>query len=338
MPTTPLHYATYFDRYYVTRGVALYRSLDRHSPPFVLWILCLDDETYQMLVPLGLEHVRLIPLAELEKADPALLPTKAERLSLEYYWTCGPAFLCYLFQREPGIQMLTYLDADMFFFDSPAPLYEELGDGSVLMIEHHTTRIPGDTRRQGLFNVGLLVFRRTTSGLACLCSWREQCLEWCFDLYENDRYGDQLYLDAWPERFQHVAVSRYQGAGIGPWNVGVMSLHTRQGRVLVGHSPVIYYHFSKVRRISRSWYELHDWRFNRQRLGRTLRRHVYGPYVRELFLAERQIRKAWGPIPTGTQPRRGESAARRRTISSTQGSTLFYRMQRFMFVAGVFAV
>src|SRR5439155_18303575 len=117
MRADPTHYATYFDRHYLTRGLALYRSLVRHSPPFVLWVLCLDDETHRALSGLRLDHVGLVPPAEVERTDPALAAAKRDRKPVEYYWTCGPSFLLHLFRRQPEIDLLTYLDADLFFFD-----------------------------------------------------------------------------------------------------------------------------------------------------------------------------------------------------------------------------
>src|SRR5205823_4080108 len=115
MQPGPIHYATYFDRHYLTRGLALYRSLVRHSPPFVLWVLCLDDETHRTLARLRLDHVNIIRLAELEEADPALLEVKPGRRPLEYYLTCGPSFLLHLLRRQSEIDLLSYLDADLFF-------------------------------------------------------------------------------------------------------------------------------------------------------------------------------------------------------------------------------
>ena len=99
MPAGLLDYATYFDRHYLIRGLALYRSLLRHSPPFRLWILCLDEETFTILSKLQFEHVELIRLSELERADPALLAVKPTRRGVEYYWTCTAAFLGHLFEH-----------------------------------------------------------------------------------------------------------------------------------------------------------------------------------------------------------------------------------------------
>ena len=177
----PLHYATYFDRHYLSRGIALYQSLAHHSPPFVLWVLCLDDETYRTLTRLRLEHVKLVELTELELAHRELLRAKPGRKAFEYYWTCGPAFLMYIFQRHASIKALTYLDADLFFFGDPSPLYLELDQNSILLFEHRfSPAVHADHSVKGIYNVGLIIFRRTPVTLACLEWWSERCIEWCF--------------------------------------------------------------------------------------------------------------------------------------------------------------
>jgi hypothetical protein len=316
----------------------LYESLVRHCSPFCLWVLCLDDHTRDLLSHLGLEHVRAIPIAELERADPGLASVKAGRLPLEYYWTCGPAFLAYLFRREVAIDTLTYLDADLFFFDDSAPLYTELGAGSVLLIEHRKSFIEGDRRKDGRFNVGLLIFRRTANGLACLERWREQCLEWCFDRLENGRFGDQSYLEEWPDLFDDVVIARHRGAGVAPWNATTEPLRFERNQVMVGDDPLIFYHAGKVSRVNRYLYELHDWRFHRHWIGSVLRRHVYAPYVRALFGAERLIRAEGGALQPPSVDGRSVTKAGRKQLSRTNPLPLPFRIQRFMLVIGEFVL
>jgi hypothetical protein len=286
-----IHYVTYFDRYYLSRGLALYRSLARHSPPFVLWVLCLDAETHQVLSKLGLDNIVLITLVDLEEADSRLLQVKGSRQPMEYYWTCGPPLLLHVFQQCPRVRAITYLDADLFLFDDPTPLYQELGDGSILLIEHrYSPSVNPSGRAKGTYNVGMLVFRRTPTGLACLARWREQCLDWCFYRLERDRFADQKYLDDWPRRFDGVIVSQHTGAGVGPWNVGNYRFRYEQEKVLVDTEPLVFYHFSRMWALNRWLYEPSLWHWGHA-MDPILKRHVYVPYVRELRAADELIRR-----------------------------------------------
>ncbi len=58
------YFCTYFDRNYLPRGLALYRSLQRHCPAFQLWVLCMDRVCYDVLAKLGLAGVHPIALAD----------------------------------------------------------------------------------------------------------------------------------------------------------------------------------------------------------------------------------------------------------------------------------
>jgi hypothetical protein len=294
-----IEYATYFDRHYLTRGLALYQSLVRHSPPFVLRMLCLDDATYQTLARMRLDHIALTSLAELERADPALLAVKPTRQPVEYYWTCGPAFLTYLFDQQPELGPLVYLDADLYFFSNPSPLYQELGGGSILLVEHRETEAVWQQMQGagGVFNVGLVAFGRSRHAQACLRRWREQCLEWCYLRQEPGRFGDQKYLDEWPARYEEVVVTRHVGAGLAPWNVGNHRLHLDGAGVCVDGRPLVFYHFNGLRSITQWLYDPCLWRSSTT-LTPELRDYVYEPYVRELRIARRLIRAIGGPEPS----------------------------------------
>src|SRR5262249_5291447 len=162
-----------------------------------------------------------IGLDDLEEHDPGLLDVKPSRSRTEYYWTATPAVCSYALKTEPGLESITYLDADLMFFADPAPAFEELADGSILIVPHRYApehRIWEEPC--GIYNVQFVTFRRDANGLAALDWWRERCLEWCYNRYEDGRFGDQKYLDDWPTRFGGVRVLEHLGGGLAPWNVG----------------------------------------------------------------------------------------------------------------------
>ena len=45
---------TYFDAQYFLKGRSLLRSLEQHVEHFVLWVLCLDDQTYELLTAMNI--------------------------------------------------------------------------------------------------------------------------------------------------------------------------------------------------------------------------------------------------------------------------------------------
>ena len=99
------YFCTYFDRNYLPRGLALYRSLQRHCPAFQLWVLCMDRVCYDVLAKLGLAGVHPIALDEYEKGDEDLLRAKQNRTPIEYYFTCSPSLPLFVLDRHPQVQV-----------------------------------------------------------------------------------------------------------------------------------------------------------------------------------------------------------------------------------------
>lgn len=284
------YFCTYFDHRYLTRGLLVYESLRRHCPAFKLWALCLDELTHRTLASLALPDLVPLPLEALERADPELAATKLNRTPVEYYFTCTPSLPLHVLNEHPAVDLITYLDADLYFFASPEPLFEEMAGHSIAIISH---RYSPELHRQkapyGIYNVGWLSFRRDACGLECLRWWRERCLEWCYQRVENGRYCDQKYLDDWPTRFDRVVVLEHRGANVALWNVGNSAITWDGAQVRVDGTPLIFFHFHSVRNARRWLFHMNASQYGFTPRG-TIVRRVLTPYVRALQETERRVR------------------------------------------------
>lgn len=235
------HFVTYFDRNYLTRGLALYQSLERHCQSFHLSVLAFDEETVQILERLELSNMSIVPLSRFENEE--LLRVKPTRTRQEYCWTCTPAAVKYVLTHMPQAETVTYLDADLLFFASPDLIFDEAKDASIILTSHNW--IPGYDyeKGSGKYPVQFVTFRRDPVGLEALEWWYARCIEWCHARFEDNKFGDQKYLDEWPERYPGVHVVRQVGAGVAPWNCGKFSVQRESQRIFVDGDPLIFYHF-----------------------------------------------------------------------------------------------
>ncbi len=274
-------FCTYFDTNYMVRGLTLYRSLVDNSAPFRLWVLCMDEPTYKALGHLELPEVVPLKLADMEAAYEGLEIAKSNRSLIEYYFTCTSILPLFILAGEPSVDVITYLDADLYFFSSPGPIFEEMGDASILIAGHRFPQNLKHLEKFGVYNVGFLSFRRNVDGLQSLEWWRDACLEWCCDHVEGDRYADQKYLDSFPSKFDNVHVLENPGAGLAPWNIGRMKMRVVNGQLLADSSPVIFYHFQGLERISPHLFDVRRLGY-RTRTNRSVRSLLYRPYIHAL--------------------------------------------------------
>lgn len=248
----------------------------------------MDAITHKVLSRMALPNIHLISLDELEKDDEALRATKKNRSLIEYYFTCTPSLLLYILSGWPEVDMITYLDSDLFFFAPLQSIYEEMGSSSILIVGH---RFPSHLRhleRYGIYNVGVLSFRRDESAIRCLHWWRERCLEWCYDRVENGRFADQKYLDDWPTRFPGVTILQHKGAGLAPWNIANYRLRLNAGHVMVDEHFLIFFHFHGLKRLNKWIYDPQLVKYQ-TKLSPLAKRHIYIPYIRELQDITRQV-------------------------------------------------
>ncbi|MDB6169782.1 MAG: hypothetical protein JWM88_2646 [Verrucomicrobia bacterium] len=286
------HYCTYFDRGFLIQGLALARSLAVHDPGAVLWVLALDESAADVLRKMG-SGIRVVALDALEADDPELIAAKANRSRVEYFFTLSPCWPRWLLRTHPEIGRITYVDADTFFFSSPAAIFEAMdrASASILITAHRFPEWLKHYEQHGVFNVGVESFRNDAMGTACLDDWRRRCLEWCHDRLEEGRYADQKYLDAWPLQWgAALLVLDDPGVNLAPWNWRRHRLDvSREGVVTADGSRLVLFHFARFRPIwGDAWWQ--SGQLDYGVMPRRLRSAIYGPYWRALRSAREEIR------------------------------------------------
>ena len=297
------HYCTCFDHNYLIYGLTLFDSLAECGGDFTLYVLALSDECFARLD--GADP-RIVPirLGELEEFDPELRRCRDNRSRTEYIFTMSPCLPLFLFARYPEIDLLTSLDSDLFFFESPECLYEELGDRSLFIIEHRfSDEYRGRSELNGRFNVACQIYRNDDIALACLNRWRRQCLAWCRDHAEDGKFADQKYLDSWPEEFgDRVVVSRNPGADLAPWNMDNYTPAETEGKFTVDGKKVVFVHYQAFKVLGKHLFVWYDW--SRKKRTRPFFRRLAHTY----FSAIRRTAIRHAPLLAGLEnfyPNRG---------------------------------
>lgn len=265
------HFVTLFDSAFIPQGLALHASLERHAKPYTLWILCMDKRSEEILASLSPPNVHLVALADIE--TPRLLAVKPERSRAEYCWTLTPFTPAMVFERSDATRV-TYIDADLYFLKSPAPLFQEFeASGKAVMLTEHAYDAEYDlSATSGIYCVQFMSFQRGTSAPA-MTWWQDRCVDWCYARFEDGKFGDQKYLDDWPTRFPElVHVLKQRDALLAPWNArrfpysSAIAWHFHGLRILKGESVLLYSNY---------------------RIPKISQQQVYGPYLHDLRRAIR---------------------------------------------------
>ncbi|MCS6820655.1 MAG: hypothetical protein NZ551_02195 [Microscillaceae bacterium] len=249
------YFCTYFDKNYLTQGLALWESLEKELPKeFILFVLSLDEYVYKFFQRHHFEGIIPIQLTAIEQKYPELLAVKPQRKNYEYYFTITPTLPWYILETRQEVNMITYVDADIYFFQSPKILFEELADNSIFIVPHFFSEKNKNLEIYGIYNVVFNTFKRDIHGLACLNWWRKSCIEWCFDYIEGDKFADQKYLDKFPILFQKVKICENRGANLAVFNLDNANISKKNNVFFVNNQPLIFYHFHHLRRFHKYFF------------------------------------------------------------------------------------
>ena len=282
------NYCTMFNSTYLTRGIALYESLERYGKDFHLYVIAFDVHTYEILSTLNYKNMTLIKRTDFECAR--LLQVKSERSVAEYFWTSTPFSIEYCIKKY-DLDSCTYLDADIYFFSDPEVLFQELKENdSVIITDHRYSPQYDQTEISGRYCVQFMFFKKDKRGQTVLNWWMDRCFEWCYARSENGKFGDQKYLDVWPEIFEGICDLSHQGGGAAPWNIQQYSLRQKSGRLEIKNIcsdksyDLVFYHFHGFRYLTRTIMDLGFYELTPE-----VKEWIYKPYIEHLDMINTEL-------------------------------------------------
>lgn len=235
-----MNFCTLFDSNYISKGIALYLSIAKHTDDFLLYVMAMDRKCEDILKQLAFKNM-MVECIE-DNMFPALNEAKHNRSKAEFCWTCG-SVVTHLFFEKYNLQEITYLDSDLMFFNTPKIIDDELKskNASVGLSPHF---IPNTLF--GIYCVQYVYFRRDDNGIACLNWWKNECLNWCYSKLEDGKYGDQKYLDYMHDKFEGVVDIENRGAGIANWNMEqyVYDFSNNTLKHQEKEWPIVFFHYN----------------------------------------------------------------------------------------------
>lgn len=281
------NFCTLFDSNYLSRGLAMYKSLLKCESDFHVYIVAFDQKCLDVLLRLNLKQATIISLKEFE--NEALLAVKGSRTRGEYCWTSSSSLLWHCITTY-NLSDCTYIDADLFFFNSPRILFEEIGEQSICITEHRYSAQYNKAVKAGKYCVQFVYVKNNQDGMECLSWWKQQCLNWCFNRFEEGKFGDQKYLDEFATRFNNVHELQYLGGGVAPWNIQQYEIFEKHNQVIAKHKKnnsifeLIFYHFHYLRFLKDGYVD-----FGRYDLTKKNIEIIYKPYLKALHNAALEI-------------------------------------------------
>ena len=239
---------TYADKNYLPQLMTLIESLINNGKiKFKIFVLCLDEIVFQVLQKIDYDEVIAISHEQFLNENPNQKVALENRPLLNYYYTCTPVLIKQAFKLSKDVKRVTYIDADMYCMGDLKEYFTEITDKDISILEHRNSS--PQILQHGRFNVCILTFINSVNSLTCLSWWEEMTFQ--STAFNEDVFGDQKYLDEFPEKFKNVHIIQHKGVGTAPWNINRYKTSLKENNVLIDNSKLIIYHFARLLIVNR---------------------------------------------------------------------------------------
>lgn len=243
-----INIATILDKNYIVRTLAFYEALIKFGEEYTFWLLCLDNETKEIINRLDLKNIIAMKVDEIN--DQELLSSRTNRNIAEFAFTSKSAWINYIFNHTKKGDNLIYADNDVIYFSTPNNVLDRMRKNgySIGITAHRFAKKQEQLNEKiGKYNAGLIYFIVDDNSRECVREWRKQCIDWCYLKHEEGKFGDQLYMNKWPEKYKAVYEIPDKGVNVGSWNLHNYKITKKDNIFFVDDDLLVCYHFHRIR-------------------------------------------------------------------------------------------
>lgn len=209
------YFTTLSDYKFLPLGLSLYESLlNTSKEKFELYYLCLDEETFLKISNIELDNIIPISMEDLYKDNQDILNFKYKYYK-EFIWMLASYFTNWIMMNY-NPKSISYIDADIYFYDDIQIMYEEIENKSIGIIKHRQYPDNYDPF-EGKYNVGVVYFKNDIIGKECLNWWKDSVINRKYK--KLSKCYDQKYLDEFPVMYpSNTCIANEGFAYSAPWH------------------------------------------------------------------------------------------------------------------------
>lgn len=250
------NYYTLGDIRYLPNLICLIESMEQNfSEDYKVHALALDDKVSNFFRSTSYKNLIVYDLSEINEDFDIrairYLPAGSEAISnagssgkdpgfVQFCWALAPCFGEWLMSKIK--KDVTYVDADILFFNDIKSFFEEVKGKSIGFVKH---RIPYNAS-SGEYNVGVVHFNFDGPGRAALRKWKSFLIDpanqysLCFGSCGDQKFLETLEL-IYPE---DVKVVDHNFGHLAPWNVTFHSYDNEKILWDNKEQDLVYFHFA----------------------------------------------------------------------------------------------
>ncbi|MEA5511312.1 hypothetical protein VB715_16180 [Crocosphaera sp. UHCC 0190] len=235
---------------YLAQAKTLGDSLLFHNPSYK-FVIGLVDRIDDKLDSYYWEPYELI---ELEQIGIPELDKMSDRYNIvELNTAVKPFYMEYLYQRDPNIESVIYLDPDIFIYNDFKDLENKLKSYNIIITPHSFTMDNADINiyyekimlRTGLYNLGFIATARSEETFRLLNWWKKRLEKYCFYQPGSGLFVDQIWGNFIPLYFEKVYIEKNPGYNVCYWNFFERSLSYSDDQYWVNsETKLTFFHFS----------------------------------------------------------------------------------------------